>query len=341
MAVASNAISPAGTYNHCQFDFWSPKTTDTALEFRTSGGTAFCEIDPVNTRIRIDSLYEKTTNGALSLGTLGTGNVNIKTNNTTRWTISGATGALSPATTTTYDIGTASLLVSVGYFASVYSSGANINVGTLTTHDVNLRTNNTTRWTIGGSAGHITPAADATYDVGGSSAHANNGYFRTINSNSADLAVGTVSAHTLNLKTTNTTRWSLTPDGQSFYPATDGTLNIGDATHHVNAVNASTFVSALASAMTIGTNASQVINFRTNSTSRWTMGSGGNITPFASLTYDIGSGSAIVQDLYIQRIDFRGTQGTSSKAPQTVAPDAWAQVRLAGTTYYAPLYAAS
>jgi hypothetical protein len=38
---------------------------------------------------------------------------------------------------------------------------------------------------------------------------------------------------------------------------------------------------------------------------------------------------------------FNGVMGGSTKAPQTVAPDDWIEVNIAGTTYYIPVYAAS
>lgn len=41
-----------------------------------------------------------------------------------------------------------------------------------------------------------------------------------------------------------------------------------------------------------------------------------------------------------QIMDFRGTMGNSSKDPTTDAPADWAEIQIAGTTYYVPAYAA-
>lgn len=40
-------------------------------------------------------------------------------------------------------------------------------------------------------------------------------------------------------------------------------------------------------------------------------------------------------------INFAGTMGDSTKAPQTVAPDDWIEVQVAGVTRYIPVYAIS
>lgn len=62
--------------------------------------------------------------------------------------------------------------------------------------------------------------------------------------------------------------------------------------------------------------------------------------PTAPGAFSIGSASYYVNGVTLQRIDFRGTHGSSAKNPATASPDAWAEVQKAGTTYYLPLYLA-
>jgi hypothetical protein len=54
--------------------------------------------------------------------------------------------------------------------------------------------------------------------------------------------------------------------------------------------------------------------------------------PFGSTTIEVNGTSGI--------IDFKGTMGNSTKDPATQAPADWVQVKIAGTTYYLPAYAA-
>jgi len=59
------------------------------------------------------------------------------------------------------------------------------------------------------------------------------------------------------------------------------------------------------------------------------------------LSQNATNGGQIVFNKANSTINFNGTMGDSTKAPQTVAPDDWVEIQIAGVTRYLPAYAAS
>lgn len=88
-----------------------------------------------------------------------------------------------------------------------------------------------------------------------------------------------------------------------------------------------------------------ILNILTNASSEWRVRSGANtMWTFDSSGYLVQngtSGSLLIFNRANTTMRFNGAMGNSTKAPQTVAPDDWIEVNIAGTVYYIPVYAAS
>lgn len=108
-----------------------------------------------------------------------------------------------------------------------------------------------------------------------------------------------------------------------------------------------TFSSLTLSSGSVSITGSSVLNLR--ATTDLYLGNNGankilltsnDFRPVSDLGANLGSASFAFNGLSVQRIDYRGTHGTSSKNPAVDSASAWIEVQKAGVTYYMPLYVA-
>lgn len=140
-------------------------------------------------------IYHDGTNGHIEgsdgiffLGTTTATNLVFTSNDTTRWYISGTTGDFIPAAANTYDLGSSVIEIAniyqgdngyhylgndqdmylfySGTYGFLESTNGNLYVGTTSTDQLVLKTNDTGRWYIDGSTGDLLPFAALSYDIG-------------------------------------------------------------------------------------------------------------------------------------------------------------------------------
>jgi hypothetical protein len=267
--------------------------------------------------------------GNLYIGNDTATTIYFKTNSTSRWAINNA-GTLYPTTDSAYDIGSNSLRVSTGYFddltlsnditvedngkvifgtgseGKIYSNGTStyfeqvtgaLHIKTNSAENLYFGTNNTWRWYIQNSTGHLIPYADSTYDIGTNSVRVLTGYFDDLNI-SDDL----ITADNSVLKIGSGSDLQIHHNGSHSYISQAGTGNLYLGT----------------------TNTSNLI-FRTNSSERWIINNsiGGHFIPATDSTYDIGTSTVRPANIYTDTLSARDVVGDGTL---TVACDATANM---------------
>lgn len=222
---------------------------------------------------------------------------------------------------------------SSAYFESV----GNLYVGPTTSNSIVLQTNNLDRWYIN-TSGHFVPAAANTYNVGGPTAEladiyqadggnhffgsdqdmyiSHNGTLGTIKC-AGNLYIGTGDATSLVFKTADTDRWYINPSG-NLIPNVANTYNIGgmtaeiadiyqaDGGNHFFGSDQDMYIShngtlgtiKCAGNLYVGTSDATSLVFETADTERWYVSSVGDLIPFVTATYDIGSATYEVDNVY-------------------------------------------
>ena len=222
---------------------------------------------------------------------------------------------------------------SIAYFRSV----GNLYIGPTTANSIVLRTSATDRWYIN-TSGHFVPATANTYNVGGPTAEladiyqadggnhffgsdqdmyiSHNGTLGTIKC-AGNLYIGTGDATSLVFKTADTDRWYINPSG-NLIPNVANTYNLGgmtaeiadiyqaDGGNHFFGSDQDMYIShngtlgtiKCAGNLYVGTSDATSLVFETADTERWYVSSIGDLIPFVTATYDIGSATYEVDNVY-------------------------------------------
>jgi len=258
------------------------------------------------------------------LGTVGSQNVELWTNNARRWFVD-SSGNFVINSNSGANIGTASLHVN-DIFAY------NIGVGASDSTSLGFYTNGVTRWNIN-SSGNLLPSSNSSYNIGSATLHVNDIF-------AYNIGVGASDSTSLGFYTNGLNRWSvdtsgnLTQDGshgadfvlnksagiirQGTSSGSDnavnqftgggaandntrgGFINLYGHNHatHPGQVDISTSNSASAAINLLAPGTSGSITFSINGTQKWQVSSGGSFTPISNNSVNFGTSSIHTQNMY-------------------------------------------
>jgi hypothetical protein len=183
----------------------------------SSNGAAFHAYGNSHASFAGDAYVITGLSGTATIRTVSSNPINLETNNTLRWAVNSSgylqgTAGVAVIGVDTSDGSDNSILQlqgggpqsstpqNRGGYLRIYGNehasaggvdviggfgGGYILIGTQAAGQVRLRTNGTNRWSVGATTGHFTPTADATYNLGSSSARVATVY-RTAESSSSD-----------------------------------------------------------------------------------------------------------------------------------------------------------
>ena len=274
----------------------------------TEFGGGAADIITVNTSDEVEfGVYDFRLNGdilvdkasTLKITHEGAQDLILGTNNADRWLVGATNGNWVPIVDSSQDIGSIAAHVQKVYSDEFVSqSGGVLTAGTEDSNNFNLQTNNTLRWLLGGSNGNLVPNLDSTYDIGTASAHVQSVWTRVLQSTSAtQLQIGTNDINNIRLFTNAVTRFTINGNTGNITPGANLTQDLGSSSLHFASVYATAFRGNLASALNIGTDSAQGIDFFTNGVDRWRMESAGSIRPAVDNTYSIGTSSFHVSSI--------------------------------------------
>lgn len=292
--------------------------TVNSLAFKTSGtlrwvvGPSDGEFRPMSTdrydlgstSYQIRNIYSNAllNNNTLSVGTSGANaNVLFIANSLLKWTLN--TGDdFYPAGSGSAYVGLSTNPLAGVYTQRCYSPGT-INVGTVTSNNMNLMTNNAIRWQISGAGGALIPYTSDTFDVGSTSSQVRNIYTNAVLNNNT-LSIGTSGSNTNLLFITNSTlRWTMNT-GDDFYPNSNNAANLGAGNNSLATVySTNVYDSSTSADMHIGTlHPNRVLYLMTASGNRWVLNTGGEFYPVTSGTDTIGVSSYPLGGLYTNAV---------------------------------------
>lgn len=152
---------------------------------------------------------------------------------TDAWYIDASNYHFIPAVTNTFDLGTPSLQMRYGFFATgVYTPIVYSPAGS----SLDFRINGTSRWYMDATNGQLAPTVDNATDIGSSGQRIRHGYF------GGTIQVDTISSssgiNVLNLCTGGTGRWYIESVNGSLIPNVDNTTSIGGSSNRVKDITA-------------------------------------------------------------------------------------------------------
>lgn len=121
--------------------------------------------------------------------------------------------------------------VVVANVQTITGTGNAISFGTESAHNVNIQTNNATNWTFE-SGGNLSPATNATYNMGKTTNHISVIFARQVQSDGNDIIVATSTAHAVKIATNNTTRWEWQAAGH-LVPLADNSYDLASPTFYI------------------------------------------------------------------------------------------------------------
>lgn len=140
--------------------------------------------------------------------------IELYTNNTLAWQIGGSTQALLPSADNVRNIGSTSNKVN-----TIFSG----QTGTGDSSNFNLFTNNTVRWIVGATSGHLNPNITNTYDIG-----TNTGPFRVRKIYAETLYLGAVTPFDMGSTQTYSTTGTI---DRTLIAASDPLVNVANVLH--------------------------------------------------------------------------------------------------------------
>lgn len=320
--AASNPIAPTGGYNHCQFDYWSPKTDDTELSFLTAGvsGTAFASIDPVNEAIKADLINEFTAATGVTIDgvLLKDGGLTLASHivfDITPFSIKADTSDAADNSALTLT-GAGSATYTRGAYIALFGNehatdpgqlvllagdiaGGTITIETTATEPIKFYTDNTRRWDIT-SEGNIVPYVDGTYDIGSSANQVDVIFSQELRSHDTDLVIRTIGANGISFYTSNTEQWGINSGG-TFYSLNGD--NIGSPSLACGIIYAGQLRRDDGNPLVISTWDDQDVQFYTNENLRWYLddSADGDLIPNAA--QDIGTALKPVGKIYTNDLE--------------------------------------
>lgn len=174
-------------------------------------------------------------------------------------------------------------------------------IGNVTGSDLAIETGSAAKWYFR-HAGYLDPATDDTADIGSAPRRVKDLYLSGQLKNAGNVTINATSAAKVILATTNVSRWAVSSSGH-YLPEIDNTYDLGSTVFRSRAaysvVNESgTFRSPTGSDALLEARGAFSIKFKTNSTDRWSVASDGHLLPAADATYDLGSNSSRLKNIY-------------------------------------------
>jgi hypothetical protein len=192
--------------------------------------------------------------------------------------------SLLPNADNTYDLGSSTLR-----WRGLYLAGA-ANVGSLYVGGTVVITSDRMLSNIAYLATSLVPYLDNTYDIGGSASRIRNIYVAgTANVGSLQIAGTTVIDSSRNLV-------GLASVAQNLVPDTNATRNLGSSTNHFDFIYC---VEIGRSDGSLGIVAYGDTYLGSGNAWRWILQSAGHLVPYADNSYDIGTSSTRVRNLYL------------------------------------------
>jgi hypothetical protein len=183
------------------------------------------------------------------------------------------------------------------YTAVVNNPGAgNLTLSTLGNISFNAGTTN--KLTLS-SSGHLSPAANNTYDLGNTTNNFRVAYTRQVAAETGDLVLRGSTGRSIHFYSNNALVLLLDSTTGALYPNVDNTYDLGSTTKlfstvHTESVKATGVNLALTAGAAVG------IDFYSNNIQRWNLVSAGDLVPVINNTYNIGSPSFILNTLFTQ-----------------------------------------
>lgn len=326
MAAITNQALLQGGFNNFGINWLTPATAaqNIIIADDKNGTNVVAEFDVTNLQVKTDTIVESTAAAGVTIETvlLKDGNVQAPNDNWFQGTTTGA----------------------AAYNIVRYNSSDQLEVGTQQD------------WldALGLTIGAQTPTLDQDLqDIAGLGATLNNFIVgdgsswtkETPSQARSSLGLGTIATQsTVDNDDFGSTAWAVASGGTGSTTAAGARTNLAVAKSGANSDITSLTNCSLVednAQMVIGTTTTVDLRFKYNGAEILTLTSGATLEPLTPGGANLGSATNYMNGINVERINFEGTQGTSTKDPSAVAEDGWIQIQNSGTDVYVPFYNAS
>ena len=210
---------------------------------------------------------------------------------------------LLPLTTLTYTLGDPTHVWTTIYAAAINNPGAG-NLTLSTTGSIQFNAGVTNKLTLS-SSGHLSPAANNTYDLGNTSNNFRIAYTRQVAAETGDLVLRGGTGRSINFYANNALILTLDSATGALIPNTNDTYDLGSSTKIFNEVFTQTLKSSGVN-LALSGGASFGIDFYSNNVQRLNLTTTGDLVPVLNNSYNLGSTSFIFQQVNAQTVKSTG-----------------------------------